>query len=76
MGPEPQTYPPATPELAWCNTVAWIVAGIFVAMFVAAIVLAIIEALDRRRARRALNRPPVTRFVVAGIAEAPEVRQS
>ena len=74
MGPSPTPYPPApAPELAWCETVAWVVAGIFTAMFVAWIVWAFVEGLRVRAARR---RQPVTRFVVVGVAEAPEVRRS
>lgn len=75
MGPSSNPYPPApAPEVAWCEPIAWVLAGVFAAMFVTWIVLALLDGLRVRRARRA--RPPVTRFVVAGVAEAPEVRQS
>jgi hypothetical protein len=60
VGPSPNTYPsqPA-PELAWCETVAWIVGGIFAAMFVTWVVLELVSAAGRwRRTRRA------ARFVV------------
>jgi hypothetical protein len=55
VGPSPNTYPsqPA-PELAWCETVAWIVGGIFAAMFVTWVVLELVSAAGRwRRTRRA-----------------------
>jgi hypothetical protein len=57
VGPSPNTYPPApAPELAWCNTVAWIVGGIFAAMFVIWIALELVTAVGRWRSRRRASR--------------------